>query len=157
MVETSHAALTQQSRGRVSVKHGTVKGIDTTKKHVLLSDGSFVPYDRLGLCSGACLLFPSSLLLPSLSQRFSAHVLWVWVGARPRVLSESPHVLGIRDTESVAELASRLATARRVMVVGNGGQWVRSCPALIKLGRFLNCGLKKKRQALRWSSCTVCM
>ena len=32
-----------------------------------------------------------------------------------------PHVVGIRDVESVREFQSRLQHARRIMVVGNGG------------------------------------
>eukprot|EP00624_Nannochloropsis_granulata_P005836 evm.model.NODE_4170_length_6426_cov_20.221910.3 len=37
------------------------------------------------------------------------------------VLSTHEHVVGIRDTESVQDLARRLETARRVLVLGNGG------------------------------------
>lgn len=57
------------------------------------TDGSRVPFDR-------CL---------------------VATGAAPKLVSAHPNVLGIRDTESVEELGRRLASARRVMVVGNGG------------------------------------
>jgi pyridine nucleotide-disulfide oxidoreductase domain-containing protein 1 len=43
-------------------------------------------------------------------------------GARPRMLFWHPRlVVGIRDTQSVADLAKRMATARRVCVAGNGG------------------------------------
>ncbi|XP_058061750.1 pyridine nucleotide-disulfide oxidoreductase domain-containing protein 1 [Anopheles bellator] len=45
-------------------------------------------------------------------------------GARPNIIEKahgSEHVLGIRDTESVAELQKRISTASRLVVVGNGG------------------------------------
>ncbi|CAM9696883.1 unnamed protein product, partial [Discosporangium mesarthrocarpum] len=42
-------------------------------------------------------------------------------GASPALAAAHPNVIGIRDTESVEELAQRLRTARRVLVVGNGG------------------------------------
>lgn len=42
-------------------------------------------------------------------------------GAAPKLVSAHPNVVGIRDMESVEELARRLASARRVLVVGNGG------------------------------------
>lgn len=45
----------------------------------------------------------------------------VATGAAPKLVSAHPNVVGIRDTESVEELARRLASARRVLVVGNGG------------------------------------
>ena len=49
------------------------------------------------------------------------HKLAVCTGAAPLVIAHSPHVLALRDTESVEALAGRLRTARRVMLVGNGG------------------------------------
>jgi hypothetical protein len=47
--------------------------------------------------------------------------LCVATGASPRAAVSHESVLTIRDTDSVATLNSRLSTARRVMVVGNGG------------------------------------
>ncbi|XP_062620170.1 pyridine nucleotide-disulfide oxidoreductase domain-containing protein 1-like [Saccostrea cucullata] len=65
------------------------------RSHVLkLSDGEEVHYQKLCLCTGG----------------------------RPKlILDSSPYILGIRDTESVQEFQKRLSTARRVMVLGNGG------------------------------------
>ncbi|XP_012675937.2 pyridine nucleotide-disulfide oxidoreductase domain-containing protein 1 isoform X2 [Clupea harengus] len=43
-------------------------------------------------------------------------------GAKPKLLNRNnPHVLGIRDTDSAQEFQKRLSTARRIVVVGNGG------------------------------------
>lgn len=44
------------------------------------------------------------------------------MGARPKLLAEkNPYVLGIRDTETVAEFQKKLKDCRRVAVIGNGG------------------------------------
>ncbi|XP_013391183.1 pyridine nucleotide-disulfide oxidoreductase domain-containing protein 1-like [Lingula anatina] len=48
--------------------------------------------------------------------------LCICTGGKPKVLMEgNKHVLGIRDTESVQEFQERLSSARRVVIVGNGG------------------------------------
>lgn len=47
--------------------------------------------------------------------------LCVCAGARPRLVARHPRVVALRDTESAADLAARLAGARRLVVVGNGG------------------------------------
>jgi NADPH-dependent 2,4-dienoyl-CoA reductase/sulfur reductase-like enzyme len=55
--------------------------------------GKRVHYDRLAICTGA----------------------------RPALAASSPHVIGIRDTETVADLRARLGRSRRVLLLGNGG------------------------------------
>ena len=47
--------------------------------------------------------------------------LCICTGGRPNIIAEHPCVIGIRDTESVQQLTSRLSKARRVVIVGNGG------------------------------------
>ena len=47
--------------------------------------------------------------------------LCICTGGRPNIIAELPCVIGIRDTESVQQLTSRLSKARRVVIVGNGG------------------------------------
>ncbi|XP_063404824.1 pyridine nucleotide-disulfide oxidoreductase domain-containing protein 1-like isoform X3 [Mytilus trossulus] len=43
-------------------------------------------------------------------------------GGKPKLIAKDhPHVLGIRDTQSVKEFQKQLSTARRIIVVGNGG------------------------------------
>lgn len=55
-------------------------------------------------------------------ERFSYNKLCVCTGASPRVLFQGwEHVVGIRDTESVAELGQKISTARKVLLLGNGG------------------------------------
>ena len=62
-------------------------------KMVTLKNGVKVQYDKLCICTGA----------------------------RPRRLLQSQHVTVLRDTDSVATLASKLRTARSIIIVGNGG------------------------------------
>ncbi|CAD7696939.1 unnamed protein product [Ostreobium quekettii] len=75
------------------VVQGTAKSLDTQAKVLALASGENVSYDQLCIC----------------------------VGARPKVLGSSDYVLTLRDTQSVEDLCTRLAGARRVVVVGNGG------------------------------------
>ncbi|XP_067945686.1 pyridine nucleotide-disulfide oxidoreductase domain-containing protein 1-like [Watersipora subatra] len=80
----------------ITVKHGKVKRINADEKTVVLSNGSLLSYDKLCIATGAT---PKKL-----SMRGDANL-----------------ELSIRDTESVAEFQGRLKTAKRVVVVGNGG------------------------------------
>jgi NADPH-dependent 2,4-dienoyl-CoA reductase/sulfur reductase-like enzyme len=72
---------------------GVATGIDTEKKVLEVAGQDPLSYDKICICTGA----------------------------RPRRLLHSPHVVVLRDTDSVEELAARLATAQRAVVVGNGG------------------------------------
>lgn len=47
--------------------------------------------------------------------------LCICTGGRPNIIAKHPRVIGIRDTESVQQLKSRLSKAHRVVIVGNGG------------------------------------
>jgi NADPH-dependent 2,4-dienoyl-CoA reductase/sulfur reductase-like enzyme len=78
---------------------GTAVGLDLADKRLLLDGGISLPYDALIVATGAR---PRRLLADG--------------GA-----AGSPRVLALRDTDSVAALAGRLAAARRVLVAGNGG------------------------------------
>ncbi|KAG8005719.1 Pyridine nucleotide-disulfide oxidoreductase domain-containing protein 1 [Nibea albiflora] len=53
---------------------------------------------------------------------FGYEKLCICSGARPKLLTrDNPYVLGIRDTDSAQEFQKRLANAKRIVVVGNGG------------------------------------
>lgn len=53
---------------------------------------------------------------------FSYNKLCICSGANPKLITQAnEYVLGIRDTETVAQFQKRLKKARRVVVVGNGG------------------------------------
>lgn len=43
------------------------------------------------------------------------------LGARPKLISSHPNIIGLRDQHSVEDLLARLRAARKVVVVGNGG------------------------------------
>ncbi|XP_043569374.1 pyridine nucleotide-disulfide oxidoreductase domain-containing protein 1 isoform X1 [Chiloscyllium plagiosum] len=48
--------------------------------------------------------------------------LCICAGARPKlIVQHNPFVLGIRDTDSAKEFQNRLAKAKRITVIGNGG------------------------------------
>ena len=61
---------------------------------IVCNDGSEYVYKKLCICSGSS---------PNL------------------ISAKNEHVLGLRDIETVKHLQSRLANARQVLVVGNGG------------------------------------
>lgn len=72
---------------------GIATGIDPGQRVLHVTGQDPLPYDKLCICTGS----------------------------QPRRLLNSPHVLVLRDTDSVAKLAERLQTAARAVVVGNGG------------------------------------
>ncbi|XP_037070259.1 pyridine nucleotide-disulfide oxidoreductase domain-containing protein 1-like [Pollicipes pollicipes] len=78
----------------VRLRQGLAAGLDAQRKELRLADGAVVRYDRVCVCTGARPRFP---------------------------LPEHPAVIGIRDGHSVEELRRRLSSARRVLIVGNGG------------------------------------
>lgn len=78
----------------VTVTLDKVAEVDAEKKRVRLSEGRWRTYSELVVCTGA----------------------------RPQLIAgANEFVLGVRDTDTVAELRARLHEARRVLVVGNGG------------------------------------
>ncbi|CAB0020025.1 unnamed protein product [Nesidiocoris tenuis] len=83
-----------ESCPNVTVVHDTVTHLDHENNNLTLSSGTVVKYGKLCVCTGA----------------------------RPKLIApDNPHVLGIRDTDSVVEFQRRLSSSRRVVVVGNGG------------------------------------
>jgi hypothetical protein len=106
--ERALAALEQTHPDRVSVLQGAVTHVNAAEHKLTLADGSTLAFDKLCICSGAA----------------------------PRLIADHPCVIGLRDTESVEALATRIATARRVVVIGNGGialglvHQIRSCPVV---------------------------
>jgi len=68
--------------------------LNTENKTVDLSNGQKVSYDKLCICTGG----------------------------KPKVIAENNHhVIGIRDTESVQMFQNKMKSARRIVIVGNGG------------------------------------
>eukprot|EP00742_Colponemidia_sp_Colp-10_P006605 GILJ01007078.1.p1 GENE.GILJ01007078.1~~GILJ01007078.1.p1 ORF type:complete len:335 (+),score=27.58 GILJ01007078.1:1400-2404(+) len=78
---------------RFDVEVATVSAVDATEHTVTALDGRKWKYDFLCITTGA----------------------------KPRLLYPNDRVLGIRDTQSVQELRHALQSARRVVLIGNGG------------------------------------
>lgn len=87
------ASLQDEHGSYLSVVHGIIRSIDDGAKLLRLADGNVLQYDRICLCTGGS----------------------------PKLVVHHPLVLGLRDTTTVQELAERLKTARRIVLLGNGG------------------------------------
>ncbi|KAF5841479.1 hypothetical protein DUNSADRAFT_12644 [Dunaliella salina] len=91
VVEKDLASIAAHPNTRVIV--AAVVNCDCKVRRLWLPNGEQLEYDKL-LCA---------------------------TGAVPKVLSDHPAVLTLRDTDSVLSLRDRLQAARRVIIVGNGG------------------------------------
>jgi len=76
----------------IIVKHGVLKAIDVAEK-IIYTDDEQLSYSELCLCTGAT----------------------------PKLVTNHPNVIGIRDLESVNELIKRFQVGKKVIVLGNGG------------------------------------
>ncbi|XP_063073962.1 pyridine nucleotide-disulfide oxidoreductase domain-containing protein 1 [Engraulis encrasicolus] len=93
-VEEQPSTVLEEKYPNLKVIQSAVKSLKAKEHTLLTEDGQSISYDKLCVCSGA----------------------------KPKLLTQSnPHVLGIRDTDSAQEFQKRLSTARRIVVVGNGG------------------------------------
>jgi len=93
-VEEKSATELERRCPNVRVHQGKAARLNAVEKQVTLADGRHLSYDKLCICTGAT----------------------------PKLVAEdNPHVIGIRDVESVVSFQSKLASARRICVVGNGG------------------------------------
>lgn len=81
------------SRQNIHAILGIAIAVDAKAQSVQLQDGRTIPFDRLCICAGA----------------------------EPNLVVNHPLVVGVRDMQSVEDLAARLSQARRVVVLGNGG------------------------------------
>ncbi|KAK9860342.1 hypothetical protein WJX84_006237 [Apatococcus fuscideae] len=78
----------------LQVLQAAAVGIDVEKHNLILEDGTKIAYDSLCIAAGAVPKAP---------------------------LVSTAHVLMLRDSGSIQELSHRLRSAKRVMIVGNGG------------------------------------
>lgn len=84
----------KESLPGIETKCCNVIKIIPQKKSVLIDDGQMIPYTKLCVCTGA----------------------------KPSIIDNNcPYVIGIRDTNTVAEMECRLQNAKKVVIVGNGG------------------------------------
>ena len=82
-----------KQHGGVRVVRGNLVALDPDSRTAEVDGVGLVHYGRVCLCTGA----------------------------QPKLALQHPLVLGVRDVQSVVELQTRLATASRVLVLGNGG------------------------------------
>ena len=83
----------EEEHAGVKVVQGLVTGLDSSKKTVTVQNFGEIVFTKVCICTGG----------------------------RPNLISDSPFVLGIRDTESVIRFQEKLGQASRVVIVGNGG------------------------------------
>lgn len=85
-----------QQRDRIAHRVATVEAIDTAARRVTLAGGETIAYDRLLLATGGVL---RRLSIPG---------------------GDLPGVVGLRTLDDAAELAARLASGSRLVIVGGG-------------------------------------
>ncbi|ELU09647.1 hypothetical protein CAPTEDRAFT_157263 [Capitella teleta] len=62
------------------------------------------------------------ILHTSTQKQYSYEKLCICAGGSPKIIAEGhPHVIGIRDTETVKVFQEKLSNASRIVLVGNGG------------------------------------
>ncbi|KAJ8269003.1 hypothetical protein COCON_G00116100 [Conger conger] len=93
-VEEQPCSIIERKYPNVKVIQSEVKQLQAKEHKLLTENGKELHYEKLCLCSGG----------------------------KPKLfIHDSPHVLGIRDTDSAQELQKRLSKAKRIVVIGNGG------------------------------------
>uniref|UniRef100_UPI00398F74DB pyridine nucleotide-disulfide oxidoreductase domain-containing protein 1 n=1 Tax=Pristiophorus japonicus TaxID=55135 RepID=UPI00398F74DB len=93
-VEERPTHMLEEHYPNVKVIQSAVRGLDAAQHKLHTEEGKEYIYEKLCICAGG----------------------------RPKLIVKgNPYVLGIRDTDSAKEFQSRLARAKRITVVGNGG------------------------------------
>lgn len=73
-------------------------------------------------CNVTKILIDRHAVLTEKGDEIAYSKLCVCTGAKPSLINDKcPFVIGIRDTQTVAELEARVVNAKRIVVVGNGG------------------------------------
>ncbi|KAF7237612.1 Pyridine nucleotide-disulfide oxidoreductase domain-containing protein 1 [Varanus komodoensis] len=93
-IEEQASSVLEKRYPNIQVIQSAVKWLKSGEHKIITEAGKEYVYEKLCLCAGA----------------------------KPKLITEgNPFVLGIRDTDSVAEFQKHLATAKRIIIVGNGG------------------------------------
>lgn len=78
----------------ITVIHDQVKHLDSTNHIIITNTNKSIEYKKLCICTGG----------------------------EPKLIdTNNPNVFGIRDTHSVQDFQTRAASAKRIVIVGNGG------------------------------------
>jgi len=68
------------------------------------------------------LLFEEQMVLTKGGTKYKYKKLCICTGGRPKLIyPDNPYVVGIRDTATVKEFSSKIAKAKKILLVGNGG------------------------------------
>ncbi|KAI1888151.1 hypothetical protein AGOR_G00182080 [Albula goreensis] len=93
-VEEQPSSILQEKYPNVRVIQSAVRQLQAKEHKVQTENGEEFHYEKLCICTGG----------------------------RPKLFTQdNPYVLGIRDTDSAQEFQKRLSTAKRIVVIGNGG------------------------------------
>ncbi|XP_020373590.1 pyridine nucleotide-disulfide oxidoreductase domain-containing protein 1 [Rhincodon typus] len=93
-VEEKPSHILEEHYPNIKVIQSAVRRLDAANHKLHTEEGNEHIYEKLCICAGA----------------------------RPKlIVQHNPFVLGIRDTDSAKEFQSRLAKAKRITVIGNGG------------------------------------
>ncbi|KAG9345645.1 hypothetical protein JZ751_008789 [Albula glossodonta] len=93
-VEEQPSSILQEKYPNVRVIQSAVRQLQAKEHKVQTENGEEFNYEKLCICTGG----------------------------RPKLFTQdNPYVLGIRDTDSAQEFQKRLSTAKRIVVIGNGG------------------------------------
>lgn len=93
-VEEKPLSHAEENNSNVTVIHAAVVSLDSQNKTLKTSDDNIVSYEKLCICTGG----------------------------KPKVIApNNQYVVGIRDTESVKTFQNKMKSARRIVIVGNGG------------------------------------
>ena len=116
----------------VRVIQGKAVALDPVKKVVILSNQRRIPYDKCCVCTGAT---PKLIVDNADFNEATPHAIVDATASDEQITSTdttsaNSYVIGIRDVESVVAFQRKLASARRICVVGNGG-------ISLELGAFL--------------------
>jgi hypothetical protein len=131
--ETMLSSAISQRHVRLSVVHGLVTSVDTTAQRITYTPlhdtpttTPTTPTTTTTTTSDSKSSDTTTSISTTPTTPKSEHInygqLCIASGGRPQLaLRDHPHVIGIRDTQSVIALAARLSSARRVLIIGNGG------------------------------------
>lgn len=124
------AFLHPEARVGLITPSGVVKAITKTIPVTKLVSDMTVEETEVNKLDGVCQVIIDTVLAIhprdySVLTEKHGHVkyqkLCLATGASPRKIWYNPHVITIRDTDSVEELQSKLKSVKKIVVVGNGG------------------------------------
>lgn len=103
--KVAETSVEDMEKSGISVVKDFTCGLDVEQKLLKLQGGQDIHYSKLCICTGG----------------------------RPKRILQHPRILTVRDTDSVLSLCNCLKTARRILLVGNGGIALEVASSLVHL------------------------